>query len=498
MKSAAFAHDAEPAHSCLARARPGALRVGPARDAIEAEADRMADEAAPPAWSLSRMTIDPPRARDGESESAPTSFDIAPPVVHDALRGAGKPLDRKTRGFMEARFRHDFGSVRILDDDTAARSARAVAARAYTAGEKIVFDRGQYAPASGSGRRLLAHELAHVLQQTGRTASGPAPGLLRRQAVPAPAKAATPAPKPVSLADQLRKVIQEAQWREKIRARRYPVESAAGIRRAKGRKAGRLTDLTGVGSLISIERFAMHMHALPKTWGPKTPDERLAAVTNLANAELSDAKVPEFRLPSKSKPMLAKAEFSSLTWQLFTSDDIVTKSALSNDDAADLANSALHESRHAEQQYLAARYAAGILHQDETTIATTQQIDADVAKEAVKNKFTVVTDLAVAELGARMYQAYGVERSSNQKLDHAVDLNIGRLDAMRRNAEVALAALKANSTPATVASAKAARDTLQAQIRNLETSYTAYRNIPYEADAHEVGDAEEEAYKGWK
>ena len=68
---------------------------------------------------------------------------------------------------MESRFGHDFSGVRVHDDPVAAESARAVNARAYTVGEDIAFASGQYDPNSHSGSHLLAHELAHTIQQRG-------------------------------------------------------------------------------------------------------------------------------------------------------------------------------------------------------------------------------------------------------------------------------------------------------------------------------------------
>ena len=88
-----------------------------------------------------------------------------PSIVHEVLRSPGQPLEAATRGFMESRFGHDFGSVRIHNDAAAARSAEAVGALAYTVGQDIVFGGGQYAPRNTPGRALLAHELAHVVQQ---------------------------------------------------------------------------------------------------------------------------------------------------------------------------------------------------------------------------------------------------------------------------------------------------------------------------------------------
>jgi hypothetical protein len=88
-----------------------------------------------------------------------------PPIVHEVLRAPGQPLDRATRTFIEPAFRHDFSAVRIHADQQAAASADAVAASAYTVGRDVVFGANQYRPESASGRELLAHELAHVVQQ---------------------------------------------------------------------------------------------------------------------------------------------------------------------------------------------------------------------------------------------------------------------------------------------------------------------------------------------
>ena len=97
--------------------------------------------------------------------------DVAPPIVHDVLRSPGRPLDEATRGFMESRFNHDFSGVRVHTDGRAAASARAVNALAYTVGNHVAFDSGQYTPGTSGGRGLLAHELAHTVQQGGQSAT---------------------------------------------------------------------------------------------------------------------------------------------------------------------------------------------------------------------------------------------------------------------------------------------------------------------------------------
>ena len=94
-----------------------------------------------------------------------------PPLVQEVLRSPGQPLDPATRAFMEPRFGHDFAHVRMHTDAKAADSARVVCAHAYTMGRNVVFGQNEFAPATHQGRELLAHELAHTIQQrnTSRT-----------------------------------------------------------------------------------------------------------------------------------------------------------------------------------------------------------------------------------------------------------------------------------------------------------------------------------------
>lgn len=97
--------------------------------------------------------------------AGPAAQPTAPPIVHEVLNSPGQPLDPATRNFFERRFGHDFSRVRVHTDDCAADSARAVNASAYTVGSDIVFGANQYRPLQGKGNQLVAHELAHVVQQ---------------------------------------------------------------------------------------------------------------------------------------------------------------------------------------------------------------------------------------------------------------------------------------------------------------------------------------------
>jgi hypothetical protein len=111
------------------------------------------------------------------------------PIVHEVLRSPGQPLDAATRAYMEPRFGHDFSQVRVHTDAQAAQSAAAAYALAYTVGQDLVFGAGMYEPGTAWGRRLLAHELVHTIQQQdspqrfqSQTAVGPTTNPSEREA----------------------------------------------------------------------------------------------------------------------------------------------------------------------------------------------------------------------------------------------------------------------------------------------------------------------------
>lgn len=175
------------------------LHIGQPNDFLEREADRaanevLADRGTRLGWSLSKMDMAAPlqrkcdcsaasgthceecKKKDKEKEKMGTlhrrAIDSATPsevpsIVYEVLNSPGRPLDSATRRFFEPRFGHDFGRVRIHIDSRAAESARAVNAQAWTVGQEIIFAQGRYAPETPAGKNLLAHELAHTIQQRG-------------------------------------------------------------------------------------------------------------------------------------------------------------------------------------------------------------------------------------------------------------------------------------------------------------------------------------------
>jgi hypothetical protein len=185
-----------------ARARAGAvqtkLMVGAVNDPLEHEADRIADQVMrmpAPSLAPSSTPIGVSRkcaACEEEAKAVRTkptggrsaAGGEAPATVHAVLRAPGQPLDAGTRAFFEPRFGRDFSHIRVHADAEAARSAASVEALAYAAGAHIAFGAGQYAPNTGAGRALLAHELAHTVQQGAAEAPHAASdGVLARRVV---------------------------------------------------------------------------------------------------------------------------------------------------------------------------------------------------------------------------------------------------------------------------------------------------------------------------
>jgi hypothetical protein len=142
--------------------------VAPAGDPAEAAADRLADRALA---AQPRCACGGVPGPDGECASCRLERlrTAAPRLVEDALGTPGRPLDASTRAFFEPRLGADLGDVRVHTGTRAAEAARGLGARAFALGSEMAFGPGEYAPASTDGRRVLAHELAHVVQQDAGT-----------------------------------------------------------------------------------------------------------------------------------------------------------------------------------------------------------------------------------------------------------------------------------------------------------------------------------------
>lgn len=136
------------------------LAIGPVDDPAEHEANEVA------ARVMGAPANNQALYQKGTSQhNAPTNVSG---IVEHVVHSHGHPLDPATTSFFESRFGHNFGHVRVHTGSEAADSARSINALAYTAGSDIVFAHGRYAPHTDHGKHLLAHELAHTIQQSSR------------------------------------------------------------------------------------------------------------------------------------------------------------------------------------------------------------------------------------------------------------------------------------------------------------------------------------------
>jgi hypothetical protein len=140
------------------------LAIGATHDPLEREADQFADRVM--VASASAAVHGAPLRIQRYSGQAKGQMDAAPASVERTLAGSGRPLDPVLQQDMGQRFGYDFSQVRVHTGMEAERSAREVNAHAYTVGRNIVFGAGQFAPRTNVGRRLIAHELTHVAQQS--------------------------------------------------------------------------------------------------------------------------------------------------------------------------------------------------------------------------------------------------------------------------------------------------------------------------------------------
>jgi len=167
------------------------LNVGEEDDEFEREADKNADRVMrmPEDGYLQRKCQEcekEEKLRRLPTSESPTSFaqshTAGPSAVGKGLsnaiqssRGRGQSLDRSTQSFMNSRMGAEFSGVNVHTDTEATQLNRQLHSRAFTIGSDIYFNEGQYKPESASGKRLLAHELTHVMQQTGTVRRSPMP-----------------------------------------------------------------------------------------------------------------------------------------------------------------------------------------------------------------------------------------------------------------------------------------------------------------------------------
>ena len=248
----------------------------------------------------------------------------------DATRGGGAPLPDDTRQFMESRFSADFGGVRVHADSSAVQLNRDVQAQAFTHGQDIYFGAGKYNPSSDSGKQLLAHELTHVIQQTG------ADTRVQRQD---------------HKDTGLKKEAAIERFSKKVKAR-----------------------VTGARKLFGL--------GAKREWKTLTAQQRADKLVKYVNAELKKTHAPEIKgMVLTPGGAFGNATFDFQTWNI-TLDDAGLDQDLTDDQIGELGDAIYHESRHSEQWFRMARLKAGE-GLDNGQIATNMFIPADIAQAAV-------------------------------------------------------------------------------------------------------------------
>ena len=431
------------------------------------------------------------------------------------VSGAGGPLphlDRIQRLFGPGR---DVSAISAHVGGGAAVAAEQIGARAYAMGASVAF-------AESPDLHTAAHEAAHVVQQRAGVqtkggvgeagdvyeqhadavadrvvrgesaadllATGPS-GAIAGAAVVQRAPLQGLAADAQKVIGELDKAIAEGQW-EVIRKRVYPREAAAARQRANKRRAGSIPDLAGLGTVTSLDAIAQAIKTLQGAWAGKNATQRAQAMIDGANAALVAAKVPKY-LAHAIVDMTARGSFSRSAWKFNIRKATVDAPSLTNDEAGEVANVVAHESRHAEQHFLRGRYLAGT-GKSAADVEADTGMPAVIAAEAVKSKLTSV-DPRFAE-AKKMDQAFGAGGAANQAISNQVDTEIAELNNRRGAATMARTTLQGSATQPNIDDGRKKCAALKAQTLKVEQAYLAYRAIPYEADAHEVGDSEAEAF----
>ena len=430
------------------------------------------------------------------------------------VAGAGGPLphlDRIQRLFGPA---HDVSAISAHVGGPAAEAAGQIGARAYATGTSVAF-------AEAPDLHTAAHEAAHVVQQRAGVqtrggvgeagdayeqhadavanrvvrgepaadllAAGPSGGVRGAAVQRAPLQGL--AADAQQVITELDKAIAEGQW-EVIRKRVYPREAAAARKRANDRRAGAIPDLAGLGTVTSLDAIAQAIKTLQGAWSGKNAAQRAQAMIDAANAALVTAGVPRY-LSHAIVDMTARGSFSRGAWKFNIRKATVDASSLANDEAGEVANVVAHESRHAEQHFLRGRYLAGT-GKSAADVEADTGVPAVIAAEAVKHKLAAA-DPRFAE-AKKMDQAFGADGAANQAISNQVDTEITELNTRRVAATTARTTLQGNTTKPNIDDGRKKCAELKAQTLKVEQAYLAYRAIPYEADAHEVGDSEAEAF----
>ena len=285
-----------------------------------------------------------------------------------------------------------------------------------------------------------------------------------------------------ALAEALDRLIARAEWpalRPEARAAAAP--GADG--RAQARRRGETPDLTGVGSVAAMDTWARGIRAIASSWDRVDVEQRREALERLATTVMTAADVPPAPIAAR-RDWRTPASFDFPNWTIAIRRSLIERAPLTDEAACELAEVLAHESRHAEQYFLAARWLAGKGASAEEIVATIKHLPIAIAEQAVALGTRGLSGPALA-LASSMQQALGADHPK-----HVRDAKDDGYDQMRvaRAAGLEVAArLRARPATASLEEGRAACERLRVAIAEVLQKYRVYRRSPYELDGHEVG-----------
>lgn len=318
---------------------------------------------------------------------------------------------------------------------------------------------------------------------------------------------------PQQLIARLQQLIHDSDWDNHLRPELYagaaqPIRERADARRRAQPQNNHpqqndpqqpaVPDLTGLGSLLRIDAFVRGVKHVQQAWATLgAPQARAQALCDACNTALHDIGVYPIAAP-EVQPMEPRGAFNRRDWKLIFREQTLSQPApLGGSEAAGIADTALHESRHCEQHFRVARYLAG-QRQSAKTIATQREIPLAVAQAAAARPLTRQNGTSQEIQEAKQWkQEFGAKHQVQH--DHhiagATGQEIEQLAHRRAAAQQALTDLQDHQTPHDLQQARRAARELAAQIAAVRKVYAAYRAIPWEADAHEVGVSSARAFE---
>lgn len=299
---------------------------------------------------------------------------------------------------------------------------------------------------------------------------------------------------------KLERLIRATDWDGRLRPTLYrqyeqPIVASAKARHQAQQDAGTdgqstVPDLTGLGSRLITNGFVGKVKRVRQEWPTLQPRERAKKLIAICNDALKDIGVPPMK-PAIER-MNARGVFRAHKWSYVLRRQTMNRWVLGDREAAELADNLMHESRHCEQYFRVARYLArkGELEWPAAQIASRLSIPENAAKTAAANPLTTENATGQEIKEARAWREAILEENRTTKNDQAgnrLNKAIAELERQRKAAMRTQSKLRKAVTTPRIDQAIEAGKQLAEQRDLVRTIYAAYRKLPHEVDAHEVG-----------